>query len=83
MAGLAEPLGEGQECGTHADVVGAELVMGEREPQELVAQHVVPVAILGGEAGTTQRDKCPVDGWLGAFDRAGELIQSDPVRVDR
>ena len=57
--------------------------MGEREPQELVAQHVVPVGVLGGEAGPAQRDRCEVDGWLQAVDRAGEVIQSDPVRVDR
>ena len=56
--------------------------MGEREPQELVAQDVVPVAVLRGEAGATQRDKCPVDGRLGASDRAGEVIKSDPVGVD-
>ena len=83
VRGLLEPLGECLEHGLHADVLGAGLVVAERQSKELVAEDVVAAAVLGGEAGPTQGtpERGARSAWAG--ERTGQLVKSDAVGVPR
>jgi hypothetical protein len=65
----------------HADVIGAQFVVGEGKPEESVAEHVTPASVLAGEARPAQRDQRAVHGRFGAGDRLGQLVQPDPGRI--
>ncbi len=66
VGGLPEPRGEGRQGRVHPDLVGPGLVVGEREPEELVAELVAPRSVLGREPGPAQRRQGSVHGGLRA-----------------
>ena len=79
VGGLAVPLGQRLQDRTDPHVVGAALVVGEGQPQELVAEQVAAAAVLDGEPGAAQRAEGAVDRGLGAPDGDGDLLEADAL----
>src|SRR3984957_7493261 len=83
MRGLAVALGELSKWWRDAQVVRPRLVVRERQPEELVAEHVLAVPVSHGEPRPPQASKRPVHGRLRTGGGSGHVLQRDAVRVAR
>ena len=81
MGRLAELVGQPFQRGQHANVLGPGLVVGERQLQEVIAEHIPATPVQHRESRPPQGHQRAMDRGLRAVDRARETVQADPLRM--
>ncbi len=83
MGDLVVALGQLLENRLYPQVIGSSLVIGEGQPDELVAENVGPAAMLGREPGFPQGREGTVHGRLRRIDQTRQPVEPDPVGMAR